>query len=42
MEEFYVYVGEFYKLKKRRSTGPLYPNSGMDPDLKDEYARKGK
>lgn len=42
MEEFYVYVGEFYKLKKRRSTGSFYPNSGMDPDLKDEYARKGK
>ena len=42
MEEFYDYIGKYDKLKKRRSTGPLYPNSGMDPDLKDEYARKGK
>lgn len=42
MEEFYDYIGEYNKIKKRRSTGPLYPNSGMDPDIKDEYARKGK
>ena len=45
MEEFYDYIGKenlIEKLfKKKRSSGPLQPTSGMDPDLRDEYARKG-
>ena len=42
MEEFYLFVDEPKKIKKkRRSFGPLYPTSGMDPDLRAEYA-KGK
>ena len=45
MEEFYDYIGKenlIEKLfKKKRSSGPLHPTSGMDPDLRDEYARKG-
>ena len=28
-------------IKKKRSSGPLQQTSGMDPDLRDEYARKG-
>ena len=45
MEEFYDYIGKENLIerlfKKKRSSGPLHPTSGMDPDLRDEYARKG-
>ena len=40
MEEFYLFVDKPKKIKKkRRSSGPLYPTSGMDPDLRAEYAK---
>ena len=43
MEEFYLFVGESKKnQKKRRSYGPLEPTSGMDPDLRAEYAKGEK
>ena len=41
MEEFYTYINKENRIKKKRSSGPLQPSSGMDPDLRDEYARKG-
>ena len=41
MDEFYEYIGKPRRTKRLRSRGPLYPTSGMDPDLRDEYARKG-
>ena len=41
MEEFYTYIGKERLIKKKRSSGPLQQTSGMDPDLRDEYARKG-
>ena len=41
MEEFYSYIGKESLIKKKRSSGPLQQTSGMDPDLRDEYARKG-
>jgi hypothetical protein len=41
MEEFYSYIGKENRIKKKRSSGPLQQTSGMDPDLRDEYARKG-
>ena len=40
MEEFYEYIGKERKNKKRPH-GPWNPTSGMDPDLRAEYA-KGK
>ena len=40
MEDFYLFVDKPKKIqKKRRSYGPLYPTSGMDPDLRAEYAK---
>lgn len=43
MEEFYLFVNESEKIqKKRRSYGPLEPTSGMDPDLRAEYAKGEK
>ena len=43
MEEFYLFVDEYKKIqKKRRSYGPLEPTSGMDPDLRAEYAKGEK
>ncbi len=42
MEEFYLYIGKKIKTKKRRSRGPLHPTSGMDPDLRAEYAKGEK
>lgn len=43
MEEFYLFVDESKKIqKKRRSYGPLKPTSGMDPDLRAEYAKGEK
>ena len=43
MEEFYLFVGESKKIqKKRRSYGSLEPTSGMDPDLRAEYAKGEK
>ena len=45
MEDFYIYINKEKRIKKfikkKRSYGPLQPTSGMDPDLRDEYARKG-
>ncbi len=41
MEEFYLYIGKEKKIKKKRTYGSWNPTSGMDPDLRDEYARKG-
>lgn len=41
MEEFYSYIGKEKRIKKKRSSGPLHPTSGMDPDLRAEYAKKG-
>ncbi len=40
MDEFYEYIGKERKNKKR-PYAPWNPTSGMDPDLRDEYARKG-
>ena len=43
MEEFYEFVGKSKNIKKkRRSYGPLEPTSGMDPDLRAEYAKGEK
>ena len=43
MKEFYLFVDEYRKIqKKRRSYGPLEPTSGMDPDLRSEYAKGEK
>ena len=43
MEEFYLFVGKSKNIqKKRRSYGPLKPTSGMDPDLRAEYAKGEK
>ena len=40
METFYLFVGEPENIRKKsRSYGPLYSNSGMDPDLKAEYEK---
>ncbi len=40
METFYLFVGEPENIRKKsHSCGPLYSNSGMDPDLKAEYER---
>lgn len=44
MEHFYSYVGDYKKSNQytsRHPRGPLYPTSGMDPDLRAEYAKKG-
>ena len=43
MEEFYEFVGKSKNIqKKRRSYGPLEPTSGMDPDIRAEYAKGEK
>ena len=43
MEKFYEFVGKSKNIqKKRRSYGPLYPTSGMDPDIRAEYAKGEK
>ena len=43
MEEFYLFVDESKNIqKKRHSYGPLEPTSGMDPDLRAEYAKGEK
>ena len=43
METFYLFIDEPKKIKKKRhSYGPLYPTSGMDPDLRAEYAKGEK
>ena len=40
MEDFYDFVEEYEKIKKKRhSTGPWEPTSGMDPDLRADYAK---
>lgn len=41
MDEFYDFVGKSRK-QKRFSTGPLHPTSGMDPDLRAEYAGRSE
>ena len=43
MEKFYEFIEKPKKIqKKRRSYGSLKPTSGMDPDLRAEYAKGEK